>query len=171
MSNATYALNGYLWKALQANLGWDSADYEGARPIIPASAQPEFMQKAKPFIIYSSSAPPTTHLWAMRNEAVAYSVFATSVSEANKIVELMVSMFERQDELVGKVNEWLDIEKVGRLAEGKQPRGIAFNSIKLAMSQRAEATNQEGGYYSALVIVDFKTINNANPILDGFTYP
>lgn len=166
-SNGVYTLNSFTWKVLEMNLGWTTADYDGARPIIPTSQQPEFLSLTKPFLVYGSSAPRSAHLYALKNESVAYTVWGTSISEVNKVVDILASVFEQQDEAAAAANEWIDVERAGRSID----RGISFATIHLSMVQRAEPAEQEGGFYKGFLIVDIKYTNSFQPELTGFTYP
>ncbi len=163
--NAVYALNSYLWKLLEANLGLTTADYQGAKPIIPASQQPELMTFGKPFVVYGSAVHAAQHLYALRSESVAYNIYSTSVTEANKIANLLVDCFERQDEAADDVNVWLGTEG--------NDRGISFATVKLSMVERAEPADEEGGFVSSLVLLEVKyTVTNQGvigaPVFTGF---
>lgn len=162
--NAVYALNSYVWKLIEANLGWNVSDYAGARPIIPSAQQPEFMEQGKPFLIYGSNNKPVEHLYAMRCEAVSYTIYSESSTEANRVVNLLVDAFEGQDETAARVNEHLT-------AEAKN-RGIAFGSIGYKMSNHAGPATDEGGYSAAFILLEMDyTVQNNTVQLDGFTYP
>lgn len=160
-NNATYALNSYVWKLLEANLGWKKSDYNGLIPIIPLSQQPELMETGRPFIVYSSNLYPSTHLYALKSESVAYTIYATSVAEANNIAGLLTNVFERQDEAADDVNQWLKTEQAGRNVS----RNISFGTIKNSMAQKAEPTEEEGGFVAAFVLLETKYTETPNPTL------
>jgi hypothetical protein len=167
-TNAIYALNSYLRKLLAVNLGIVSADYGDKDPVIPNAQVPEMMQKGKPFIVYGSGTHPATHLYRLRKEAVSYTIYATSATEVNKIANLLVDAFERQDDCVTDVNAWIDLEgQPGNRTGGK--RQIHFAGIRLTMSQKAEPQDEEGGYYNALIMLETQYVNLGTNIQTSFT--
>lgn len=163
-NNAVYALNSYLWKLLEANLGWTKATYQGATPIIPLAQQPEFMALGKPFIIYGSSVHPTKHLYAVRKESVSYVIYSQSTTEINRIINLLVETFERQDEAAADVNEWLDAD--GAVNE---PWGVSFKSISTTLSDPPREAEQEGGWNGGNVMLELQfSILSPSPVTNGF---
>ena len=78
--NASYALRSYVWKLLEANLGWTEADYKSSVPIIPSAQQPEFMEIGRAFLVYGSAIQPASHLYAHRTESVSFNVYGTEVA-------------------------------------------------------------------------------------------
>lgn len=173
--NAIYALNRYVSKLLKENLGWDSVTYTGPQGtvtssrIVPASQQPEFMATGKPFIVYGSSVGVARHLYANRRESLAYTIYSPSVTEVNKVVNLLVETFERQDEAVEDVNLWLDFEAK---QTGRTSRNLAFTSLQPQMGEKAEPADEEGGYASALFLMDTTYVVNNPTIVTRFnTYP
>lgn len=155
-NSAVYALNSYLWKLLEANLEWTKADYNGLVPIAPLAQQPELMQTGKPFIIYGSSNHPAGHLYSLDSDSIAYTIYAVTVTEANKIAQLMVDTFKRQDDAAADVNQWLDTEAAGR----GTTRGISFGSIKTSMAQKAEEAESEGGFVASFVLLEARYVSN-----------
>lgn len=164
--NAAYALNSYLWKLLEANLGWTKVN--GLTPIIPVAQQPELMQSGEPFIVYGSAIHQPQHLYVMRKEAVSYMIYATTVGKINETVDLLVEAFERQDEAAIDVNEWLDTEAAGR----GEHRGVYFSTIRVTMAEKAEdAAEEEGGYVVGLVMLETRYTKDSGGIqTTGFTY-
>jgi hypothetical protein len=166
--NAVYALNSYIWKLLEANLGWSKSDYGDKTPIIPFAQQPELLATGKPFLVYGSAIAPSNHLFSLRRESVSYMIYSTSSTELNKIVDLLNETFARQDEAAADVNQWLDTEAPHRAT----PRGISFCSIRSTMSEKAnDVADEEGGNYSGLVMLETTyVILNSNIVTSGFTY-
>ena len=164
--NATYALNSYTWKLVEANLGW--AKWKGVPPIIPVQQQPEIMQSGKAFIVYGSAIHQPGHLYQHKKEAVSYMVYAPTATEVNRIVNLLSDTFERQDVAAEDVNNWLVTEADGRGSH----RGVYFTSIKTTMSQKAEdPSDEEAGYFAGLVLVEMNyTTDTPNIVTSGFTY-
>jgi hypothetical protein len=150
MNNAAYALNSYIWKLLEANLEWKKNDYNGLVPIIPLAQQPELMQTGRPFLVYGATDHPSTHLYSLKSMGIAYTIYATTVSEANTIASLLVDTFERQDIAADDVNSWLNTEAAGRGTS----RGISFGTIKTAMAQKAEPADEEGGLVASFVLLE-----------------
>lgn len=166
--NAVYALNSYTWKLLEANLGWTRVKDNSLVPIVPVSQQPELMQSGKAFIVYGSAIHPADHLYQLVKEAVSYTIYSTSATEVNKVVNLLTETFARQDEAAADVNDWLAIEEAGR----NKSRNIHFGTVKATMSEKAEdAPNEEGGYAAGLVLVETRfTVTNSNIQTTGFNY-
>lgn len=165
--NATYALNSYVWKLVEANLGWKK--YQGLVPIIPVAQQPELMQSAKAFMVYGSALHPSSHLYQHKKEAVSYMIYAPTSTEVNKIIELLFDTFERQDEAALDVNDWLVTEAEGRGSH----RGVYFTTVKATMAEKAEdAPDEEGGYAAGMVLVEMNYTEDPNGTIQtkGFTY-
>lgn len=158
--SAAYALNSYTWKLLEANLGWDT--YQGTVPIIPTAQQPELMQSAKAFIVYGAATQPASHLYALNTDSISYVIYAPTTTEANNVAVLIYETFKRQDESANDVMEWLTVE-------GKS-RGIQFGSVRSVMLAKADPAEDEGGYVSALVILEAKyTTDDQGIQTTGFT--
>lgn len=152
--SAVYALNSYTWKLLQANLGWTA--YKGVPRIIPTAQQPEFLQSAESFIVYGSAFHPATELYALDTEAISYNVFGKTVTETNNIAQLLYEVYKRQDDAAADVNKWLEIEETSTTDHTLRNRGITFGSIRSVMVEKAEPADEEGGYVSALVLIETK---------------
>lgn len=170
-SNVVYALNSYLWKLLEANLGWSKSSYNGMSPITPSQQQPELMQTGKPFIVYGSASQPASHLYDFEVETVAYNIYAPSATEANKIANLIKDVFKRQDLAAADVNKWLDFE--GDPSRRGTHRRISFASIKANVIEKVEPSDEEGGYVNAVAIVEVRYVNNNNEDIQTVfsTYP
>ena len=165
-SNAVYALNSYLWKALKVNLGWDEIAGTG-RPLIPASQQPELMELNRPFIVYSSVQEPSRDLYVLKNEQVVYVIYSTEIPELQETANLLVDLFDRWDDSADDVNEWLAKEKVG----GGPDRRIHFKFTRVLSADKDEPSESEGGFYSAVVSVSTQYTSESNFVSNGFTYP
>lgn len=166
--NAVYALNSYMWKLVEANLGWTR--WKGVPPIIPVAQQPEIMQSGKAFMVYGSAIHPPGHLYQHKKEAASYMIYGTTSTEVNKIVELLVETFERQDVAADDVNDWLFEEAKHR--EGGH-RGVYFTSLKSTMAEKAEdAPDEEGGYAAGMVLIEMNYTEDENDTIQtkGFTY-
>lgn len=159
-NNAVYALNSYVWKLLQANLGWTTS---GQPPIKPTQQQPEMMQAGTAFLVYGSSNQNPGHNYALRKESVVYTIYAPSSTEANNVVNLLVEAFERQDEAAADVNQHLHLE-------GKN-RGVSFGSVEATGSIHAEPADEEGGFVEGLVMLEIIYTVQSTAQTTGFTYP
>lgn len=168
--NATYALNSYVWKLLEANLGWKR--WKGVPPIIPVAQQPEIMQSGEAFLVYGSAFHPPGYLYQHKKEAVSYMVYAPSSTEVNRVVELLFDTFERQDVAAEDVNDWLVEEAKPGNREGGH-RGVYFTSVKSTMAEKAEdAPDEEGGYAAGMVLIEMNYTEDPNSTIQttGFTY-
>lgn len=165
--NAVYALNSYMWKLVEANLGWTR--WNGVPPIIPVQQQPEIMQSGKSFMVYGSAFHPPGHLYQHKKQAASYMIYATTATEVNRIVELLFETFQRQDVAAHEVNDWLVTE--GESREGGH-RGVYFTSVKSTMAEKAEdPSEEEGGYFAGMVLVEMQyTTDPSNIVTTGFTY-
>jgi len=163
---AIYALNSYVWKLIETNLGWSKSDYSGAVPIIPSSQQPELMNTKKPFLVYGSAGQPFGNLYVQRRDSVSYNIYGQTAKEVNDVVALIADAFETQDQAADYVNQWLTTE---RNATGRD-RGISFLSVRPIMSGRATAAADEGGLVSAYCMVEIKYVSENNAVTTGFTY-
>lgn len=149
--SAVYALNSFTWQLVKANLGW--VEFQGAVPVIPSSQQPEMMQSSRAFIVYGSAMQPAMHLYALNTESIAYNIYGTSVTEVNNAASLLYEVFKKQDETAAVVNDWLSKESTTR--EGGH-RGVYFSTIRATMVEKAEPADEEGGYVSALIMLEVK---------------
>lgn len=165
--NAVYALNSYIWKLVEANLGWTR--WKGVPPIIPVQQQPEIMQSGKAFMVYGSAFHPPTHLHQHKKQAASYMIYGRSATEVNRIVELIYETFERQDLAAQDVNDWLATEAQHR--DGGH-RGVYFTTVTSTMAEKAEdPSNEEGGYFAGMVLLEMKyTTDESNIVTSGFTY-
>ena len=161
--SAVYALNSYTWKLLQTNLGWEA--YQGVPPIIPTSQQPELMESGKPFIVYGSAFQPATDLYALNTESIAYVIYGTKVTEVNTIATLLYETFKRQDDAAADVNAWLGLEGTTRTGGN---RGVTFGSIRTTMVEKAEPADEEGGFVSALVMLEARYTSDESNIVTTF---
>lgn len=158
-----HALNSYLWKLLEVNLGWEK--WNTLPLIIPVAQQPELLQTGKAFIVYGSAMHPAEHNYEFRTGAISYVVYAPTSTEANNVAQLLYDTFKRQDDAAADVNDWLDIEGLpGNRPDGH--RNISFGSVHATMVEEAEPADEEGGYVSALVLITVKYIVLANTTLD-----
>jgi hypothetical protein len=164
-SNAAYALRSYVWKLLRVNLGWDQNDY-GLVPIITLAQQPEVMQSGKPFLVYGSAFYSPNHLYALRGESISFNIFSTDVDEANTIANLLMDTFERQDESASDVNDWIDLER-----ENGKDRNVSFATINAVLVEKAVPSDDEGGFVSALVMLDTKYTSERTPVTQFIDYP
>lgn len=144
-----YALNSYLWKVLEANLGWDKADYGNRPPIIPANQVTELTQFNKPFIVYGSVIQPEVVPY-METEVVAYTIYGSTATEVNDVMRVMVDAFYGVDESARQVNRWLTVEGTTRT---NGPRKVLFKSIRLNNATSSGPEKQEGGRSDAQVMV------------------
>lgn len=166
-NNAVYALNSYLWKLLEANMGWKKADYKNAVPIIPAGQQPEFQDIGKTFLVYGSAINKPGHLFAIRTESVTYAIIGVSSTEVNKVINLMATAFERQDEAAADVNSWLEVEE----NHTNKSRGISFKSVNIIMTERAEPAESEGGFVTGTIMLNTSyTVDTSSVKTSNFTY-
>lgn len=144
--SAVYALNHYTWELLKNNLGW--TEYNTVPLIIPIAQQPELMQSGKPFIVYGSAYQPPQHLYALNSESIAYTIWGTSTTEVDNVANLLYEVYKRQDEAAADVNDY-----IGRA--GIYP-GISFGTIRCTMTAQAEPADDEGGFVSALIMLEVR---------------
>ncbi len=160
--NAVYALNSYLFKVLEANLGWTKVD--NGLPFYPTQQQPEAMQAGNTFIVYGSSNQFRPHYNGTRTESISYTVYSKSSTDANAVINLLVDCFERQDEAVADVNNHTDADP--------RNRKVSFGAINPKMTEHAEPADEEGGYVSSFILLEaIYTVSNDTAVFSGFTYP
>ena len=166
--SATNALRSYIWKLLEANLGWKKEDYKGMVPIFPISQEPEPKEIGRAFLVFNSSLHSPEHLYVLKTESIGYTIYASTANEAEKIARLLADTFDRQDEAADDVNQWLNTEAA---ATGKH-RNISFATIKTTMIDNVDAADNEGGYVASLVVLEVRYVNQNNTITTAdFTYP
>jgi hypothetical protein len=171
VTNAVYALNSYLAKVLEANLGWSLTAYNGGNAFIPAAQQPEFMQLGKPFIVYGSARLPDQYLYALKGESVAYTIYASNITESDKVADLLCKAMEGWDETAARVNEHINAEAGGRATAGQNPRGVSFTSVRVTMAEKSTPSDEEGGLASSLVMAEIQYVKHDDDVkLTDFTY-
>lgn len=164
--NMVSALNTYVWKVLETNVGLVKSDYAGLTPIIPRQQQPEFLQYAKPFLVYGSAIHPGTDFWGIRKESVAYNIYSTSSGLSNGIANVLALALERQDEAAHDINQHLD----DMVAHGDVPRKITFGSVKVTVTNDSAPADEEGAFYQSLVMLE--VVYTVYPVIktSGFSY-
>lgn len=164
-TNAVYRLNSYVWKVLEANLGWSESDYSNGTPFLPSAQQPELIQTGKPFIVYSSATGPNGFLYALKSESVSYTIYGEYPADVDIIVNLLERVFESADDAAANINQHLHDEGLNK--------GVSFCSAETTMIEKADAPDQEGGMVSAHIMfrITYVQHNDANLKLSGFTYP
>lgn len=177
--NAVYALNSYLRKALRVNLDWTPPTYTHpvteetvtSQMVVPSAMIDELMSLNKTFLVYGSAVRPNRGTPQLNSELVVYTVWSLSSTEANKVANFIVDLFQDHTESANHVNAWLDAEQTAR----EKDRSISFGAIKATVAEKAEPAEQEGGWVAATVSVDLLyTKKNAKVIHYGdpaFTYP
>lgn len=145
-ANPVYALNAYVWKLLETNLGWTKKSYNGIVPIVPASQQPELLQTGQTFLVYGSAKTSAGHLYSLKGETVSYTVYGTSVAQINRVINLLTDVFDRQDEAAADINYWLE--------NGRKKEDVSFASVKSGASQKADPADEEGGFLAGFVLLD-----------------
>jgi hypothetical protein len=162
-NSAVYALNSFTWQLLKSNLGW--TEYQGVPLIIPTAQQPELMQSGSAFIVYGSAMQPAMHLYALNTESVAYNIYGKSTTEVNNVADLLFEVFKRQDEAAALVNDWLAKESLTRTGGH---RGVYFGTVRATMIEKAEPADEEGGFVSALVMLETRYTADTPAIITSF---
>ena len=157
-SDAVYALNSYVWKLLQANLGWTTAQYGNRRPIVPAAQQPEFLQYEYPFVVYGSAMDKFETEPYINSETVAYTIYGKNANEVNQVMRVLAEALKWMDESANNVNAWLHREGQTRQG-GKRP--TSFLTIRVLQAASAGSPISEGGRVDAQVVVRVKYIDHA----------
>lgn len=169
-----YGINSYLKKLLEVNLDWEDETFTNSlgetfksSRIIPASQQPELINSGKPFIVYGSTIRSSGHLYALKIETIAYTVYSTSVTEVDKIIGLIDEALTRQDDSAVDLNNWFDLEGETNNRPGGS-RDLSVLSTKVVMAQKAEASESEGGYSSGTVMLECRYVVGDSGIETSF---
>jgi len=163
--NATYALNSYVWKVLEANLGW--VKVKNRVPIVPLNQEPEMMETGKDFIVYGSSKPSAGHLYDHKRVVTSYNIVAGTATALNKIAELLFDVLKRQDDSAADINDWLKTE-AGSRAGGH--RGVYFTSVRAYAVETVDNDEKEGGWVTTTLIVEMTYTTEPQEIkTTGFT--
>lgn len=180
-ANAVYALNSYIFKALQVNLNWTSITYTNqfgetvkGRPIIPSQQQPEIIDTGKPFLVYGSTIQPASGTPGLVNEYVVYTVWSTSATDANDIANFLHDLFEDRDNAPDAVNSWLDAEGGYDFNTGtnsRRDRYVSFTAIRSGLIEKAEPADQEDGWVAASVTIDIQYQKKGHAPVTRFVYP
>lgn len=150
--SAANIMNLYAWAVLDKNTDMDTADYNGKIPIIPGGSDPDFTNLNKPFLVYATSEDPSSSNGSTRGGTLVYAIHSSSVGEINTILNILVSIFEGQDEAARRVNAW----------SSKNPAliGIRFTTIGVAFGEGASALEQEGGREVGTLTLKYSFVAN-----------
>ena len=180
-ANAVYALNTYIFKALQVNLNWTTISYTNqfgqtktAKPIIPSQQQPELLATGKSFLVYGSTIQPTTGTPGLVNEYIVYTVWSPSATEANDVADFLHDLFADRDKAPDAVNSWLDAEGGYDFNTGlnsRRDRYVSFTAIRPGLVEKAEPAEQEDGWVAAGVTIDVQYQKKNHAPVTRFTYP
>lgn len=171
-NNVVNALNSYVWKLLQVNLGWTKTDFQGSNPIIPAAQMPEFNDNGHDYIVYSSTANPSGPLWAIKSETVAYTIYSNSTTSADAVVNMLHSALERMDESAADINNWIDQERAhnGETSQNLT-RAVSFMSVWATVAEKAgNPSDEQGGQVASTILLNVLYTEHNN-VVTRFQYP
>lgn len=168
--NAVNALNEYVRKLLNVNLGWEPVN--GVFPLVPLAQQPELLATGKPFIVYGWARHPVGHLYQHRRDSISYTVFAPDGGNeagsdiVERVINLLSDTFDRQDEAADDVNDYLEQVKT----EAGRDRKIGFTSIRTTVVENAQAAEEEGGIVAGLIMVDAQYVKLGETAITKLEY-
>lgn len=151
--DAMFELRKYLWTKLQAAELFDPLEYysdnlgETIVPIFPVQQSPEMAQyfSGKKHIIYDKIGVSYEDLWAICNEQILFTVYATEVTQINEIRNFFIDEFRRMDESARDVNKWSPISSK-----------FKFYTIYISEISPTGPSEELQGFLSADIILEVK---------------
>jgi len=155
-TQAANVLNLYLWEVLKKNTTMTTADYNGKIPIVPAD-DPDMQSTGKAYIVYGFSEDPAGPNGAIRGGTLVYAIYSSSVSEINKIMNIIITAMA-EDDTARRINKWSSTYTGGALI------GISFTDARIAFGEGASPADQEGGREVATLTMkyEFKSYYTVN---------
>lgn len=147
-------LNLYIWELLKKNAGMKLIDYAtntnpaGKIPIVPAD-DPDMQSTGKPYMVYGWSEDPAGPNGAVRGGTLVYAIYSNSVSDINKIMNIIVTALA-EDDTARRINKWSSTYTGGALI------GITFTDARIAFGEGASPADQEGGREVATLTMKYE---------------
>jgi hypothetical protein len=142
----------YLWFELQDSGVLDASDYvvNGTNlvPIIPVEQQPEFVDKVKghPFIVYDIVDSPTdSDMFYVFAEQVLLTVYCSDFGTSNKIRNLMIDLFRRQDLSARDLNNFAT-------------SGLQYLNVTILENSRRKPERSDSGRMSFDMLIETKYV-------------
>ena len=151
-TSAVNLINLYAWAVLQKNTDMDTGDYGGKIPIIPGGQDPDLNAFNKPFIVYGAAEDASSDNGTVRSGTVVYAIYSDSVSEINKIQNILVTTFEQRDVAARRINAWT--------SKNSAFIGIRFTSVNIAFAESAGPADQEGGREVGTLTLRYSCVTN-----------
>jgi len=146
-----HAVRKYVWHLLQEELGWDAANYGGLTPITTPEQQPEFNNFSSPYIVYSFSRMSTSNLYVVEGEVMALTVFSSSGTAIDEVVNLLGSKLNKRDDTAKDINDFLsDTESPTSFY-----RNFDFKSFSVTGAQGPQAVTTEGGRRDGYITISY----------------
>lgn len=151
--DAMLELRKFLWTKLLANGIFDVEEYysdnleETINAILPVQQAAEMNQffSGKKHIIYDKIGAAYEDLWAICNEQILFTIYATDVSEINEIRSYLVDEFRRMDESARDINRWTGVSDK-----------FKFYSIYISDLSPTSPSEELKGFFSADVVLEMK---------------
>lgn len=151
--DAMYELRKFLWSKLQAAGIFEPIDYysdnlqETILPILPVQQSPEMSQffSGKKHIVYDKIGISYEDLWAICNEQIIFTIYATDVNEINEIRNYFIDEFRRMDESAKDINRWSEVSNK-----------FKFYSIYIAEISPTGPSQELQGFMSADIVLEVK---------------
>ena len=151
--DAMYELRKFLWSKLQAAGIFEPIDYysdnlqETIMPILPVQQSPEMNQffSGKKHIVYDKIGISYEDLWAICNEQIIFTIYATDVNEINEIRNYFIDEFRRMDESAKDINRWSEVSNK-----------FKFYSIYIAEISPTGPSQELQGFMSADIVLEVK---------------
>jgi len=151
--DAMLELRKFLWTKLLANNIFDAEEYysdnlqETINAILPVQQASEMNQffSGKKHIIYDKIGAGYEDLWAICNEQILFTIYATDVSEINEIRTYLIDEFRRMDESARDINRWSGVSN-----------RFKFYSIYISDLSPTSPSEELKGFFSADVVLEMK---------------
>lgn len=144
-----YLIRSYIWALLKANFGYKESDYGGLIPIVPVSESPELEQYNKPYIVYGYTHDGTeTEQHYCKRGSMSMAIYSTNFGEIAKILNLLVEVFDQEDDAARTVNEYTSTIDAFK--------GIRFGTFSIGFLEGPSPEETEGGRESGLINIRYE---------------
>lgn len=119
-------------------------DYDGTgiRPIFAAQTEPE---SDIPYLRYTHRIVPDADMWWMHSKEVTYAIFDIDADRSAYIQNVLIDMFQRQDESAAEFRRWL--------ADNNDSADHEVHSIQVLSALSPDPVEQEGGRHSRYITI------------------
>lgn len=150
---AAHVLNGYVWALLKTNTSMTENDYGTKVPVIPSNQEPEFRALNKPFLVYGFTEDHSHDIHLMRSGTLFYTIYASNLTDINRIFNIIETAMGRYDESATDVNAWSS-----KAPQNTNFLGCRFTEVCISYGEGGGPVDQEGGRLAAVIGIKYSFV-------------